>query len=248
MFILATICTWLAWVSMALAAPGPGGSAGFEGAPGFEGSWKAKVPGPSGQSGMPVTFTFTIKDGRTDGTVSTDERSFALVDVKIDGSTITFAVEGEEQNKYSGTLSGDEIRMQVKYPSHENGTRVWSFVAKKAEGRSEKAEEKTAESAGPSVDGEWEGEVPRGSGRTIEARFTLHADGEVLTGSAQAVGDVFPIEKGKIAGTSIAFRIAGTQGDYTGTVDADEIQMKVKYDGGESGRQTLPFVLRRVRD
>jgi hypothetical protein len=177
MFILATICTWLAWVSMALAAPGPGGSAGFEGAPGFEGSWKAKVPGPSGQSGMPVTFTFTFKDGRTDGTVSTDERSFALVDVKIDGSTITFAVEGEEQNKYSGTLSGDEIRMQVKYPSHENGTRVWSFVAnkvegrsekvegrsEKAEGRSEKAEERTAEGAGPSVDGEWEGGRSRGA-------------------------------------------------------------------------------------
>ena len=97
------------------------------------------------------------------------------------------------------------------------------------------------------VEGGWEGDVPRGGGRVIEARFTFHADGEILTGSAHAVGDDFPIEKGKIVGTSIAFRIAGTQGDYSGTVGADEIQMKVRYDGGESGRQTLPFVLKRVR-
>jgi hypothetical protein len=190
---------------------------------------------------MPVTFTFAIQDGKPSGSVSTDERSFALVDVKIDGATITFAVEGEEQNTYSGTLSGDEIKMQVKYPSHENGTRVWSFVAKRVP--SSEAAPVTA----ASVEGEWEGDVPRGGGRVIEARFTFHADGEHLTGSAHAVGDDFPIEKGKIAGTSIAFKIAGTQGDYTGTVGANVIQMKVKYDGGESGRQTLPFVLTRVR-
>jgi hypothetical protein len=113
---------------------------------------------------MPVTFTFTTTDDRTAGTVSVDERSFALVDVKIDDSTITFAVEGEEQNNYSGTLAGDEINMQVKYPSHENGTRGWSFVAKRA---AAPASSPTA----ASVDGEWEGDVPRGGGRVIEARF-----------------------------------------------------------------------------
>lgn len=221
---------WLAATSMAHAATG------------FRGAWTAKVPGPSGQSGLQVTFTFTIQDGKPGGSVSTGDRSFALVDVKIDESAITFAIEGEEQNKYSGTLSGDEIKMQVKYPSHENGTRVWSFVAKRV------SASESAVTGAAAVDGDWEGGVPRGGGRVIEARFTLHVDGEILSGNVYAVGDVFPIEKGKIAGNSIAFRIAGTQGDYSGIVDADEIQMKVKYDGGESGRQTLRFALKRAKN
>jgi hypothetical protein len=96
------------------------------------------------------------------------------------------------------------------------------------------------------VDGDWEGSVPRGGGRAIDARFTFHGDGGVLTGTVHAVNDEFPIDKGKISGDSIAFTVGGTQGQYSGVVNGDEIQMKVKYDGGEAGRQTLPFVLKRV--
>jgi hypothetical protein len=136
-------------------------------------------------------------------------------------------------------LSGDQIEFAVKYPSHENGTRIWSFVAKRAV--------QAGGGVAASVDGDWEGDVPRGGGRVIPARFTLHADGNALTGSVHAVNDEFPVEKGKISGASIAFRIGGTQGDYAGIVGDDEIQMKVKYDGGEAGRQTLPFVLKRVK-
>ena len=208
-------------------------------ASGFEGTWSAVIPGPSGQTGLPVTLVLTIADGKAGGSVSTADRTFALVDVKIDGQTIAFAIEGEEQNKYTGTLSGDQIKFQVKYPSHENGTRIWPFVATRARG--------AAAGAAPSVDGDWQGDVPRGGGRLIEARFTLHADGTVLTGSVHAVNDEFPIEKGRIAGTSISFKVGGTQGEYTGVISEDEIQMKVKYDGGESGRQTLPFILTRVK-
>lgn len=101
--------------------------------------------------------------------------------------------------------------------------------------------------AGPSVDGDWEGAVPRGGGRAIDARFTFHADGETLTGTVFAVNDEFPVEKGKISGASISFKVGGTQGEYSGVVNGDEIQMKVKFDGGEAGRQTLPFVLTRVK-
>jgi hypothetical protein len=98
---------------------------------GFEGSWTAKVPGPSGQNGLEATFTFHVGDAAA-GTVTAHGETYKLVDVKIDGSTVTFAIEGEEQNKYTGKLKGDEIQMQVKYPSSENGTRTWSFVAKRA--------------------------------------------------------------------------------------------------------------------
>ena len=207
-------------------------------ASGFEGAWSAVVPGPAGQTGPAVTLVFTMQDGKAGGTVSTGERTFALVDVKIDGQTIAFAVEGEEQNKYTGTLSGDQIKFQVKYPSHENGTRIWPFVAKRVV---------QGGGAAASVEGDWEGDVPRGGGRVIAARFMLHADGDVVTGTVYAVNDEFPVEKGKVAGVSISFKVGGTQGDYSGVVSGDEIQMKVKYDGGEAGRQTLPFVLKRVK-
>jgi len=213
---------------------------------GFEGTWSAVIPGPSGQTGLPVTLIFTIADGKPGGSVSTGERTFALVDVTIDGQTIAFAVEGEEQNKYTGTLAGDQIKFQVKYPSHENGTRIWPFVAKHVAPVAP-ARVETAAATAASVDGEWEGDVPRGGGRVIEARFTFHADGGALTGSVHAVGDDFPVEKGKLSGESISFKVGGTQGEYSGIVSGDEIQMKVKYDGGESGRQTIPFVLKRVR-
>jgi hypothetical protein len=207
-------------------------------ASGFEGTWTATVPGPSGQSGLPVTFVLHVSDSDASGTVSTNERTFALVDLKIDGQAIVFAIEGEEQNRFSGTLAGDVVRMQVKYPSHENGTRTWSFVMKRAPARAVDAR---------AVEGDWDGEVPRGSGRTIEARFSFRIDGGALGGTVHAVGDDFSIVKGTIDGMTIAFKVAGTEGDYSGTVGADEIRMKVKYDGGESGRQTLPFVLTRVR-
>jgi hypothetical protein len=207
-------------------------------ASGFEGTWSAVVPGPAGQTGPAVTLAFTVQDGKPGGSVSTGDRTFALVDVTIDGQTIAFAVEGEEQNKYTGTLAGDQIKFQVKYPSHENGTRIWPFVATRV-----------GQSAGNSVsvDGDWEGDVPRGGGRVIAARFTFRVEGGTLTGTVHAVGDEFPVEKGKISNRSIAFKIGGTQGEYSGVAAGDEIQMKVKYDGGEAGRQTLPFVLTRVK-
>jgi uncharacterized Zn-binding protein involved in type VI secretion len=208
-------------------------------ASGFEGTWSAVVPGPAGQTGPAVTLAFTVQDGKPGGSVSTGDRTFALVDVTIDGQTIAFAVEGEEQNKYTGTLAGDQIKFQVKYPSHENGTRIWPFVATRVgQSRGNPA----------SVDGDWEGDVPRGGGRVIAARFTFRVEGGTLTGTVHAVGDEFPVEKGTISNGSITFKIGGTQGDYSGVAAGDEIQMKVKYDGGEAGRQTLPFVLKRIRD
>jgi hypothetical protein len=220
-------------IALVLVCASPGRAAS-----GFDGKWTATVPGPSGQGGLPVTFIFTTENGKSGGSVSSGDQTFALVDVKIDGQTIAFAVQGEEQNRYTGTRAGDQIKMQVKYPSHENGTRVWSFVATRT----------ASIQAVGAVDGDWTGDVPRGGGRVISATFTLHADGSILTGSVQAVGDQFPIEKGKIDGASLSFRVGGTQGEYSGNLGTDEIQMKVKYDGGESGRQTLPFVLKRVSD
>ena len=205
---------------------------------GVAGSWTAKVPGPDGRARMEVTFTFAVDGSTTTGAVEANGQTFKQVDVKLDGATLSFAVEGEEQNRYVGTIAGDEIKMQVKYPSGENGARTWPFVMKRSS---------PSAGAGVTVDGAWVGEVPRGESRYITARFMLHADGSSLTGTVQAAGDEFPLVDGVIKGTVISFRVGATQGSYRGTVSVGEIQMKVQYDGGESGRVTLPFVLKRAR-
>jgi hypothetical protein len=208
---------------------------------GLEGSWSGKTPGPDGRTGPPVTFTFHANASKSTGTVLANGQTFNLVDVKLDGNTLTFAVEGEEQNKYRGTIAGDELKMQVKYPSGENGVRTWAFVLKR-----EASLPPAAAASRAAVDGDWQGEVPRGESRYIKARSVLHADGASLTGTVYALGDEFPIVDGTIKGQAIAFRVGTTTGEYSGTIGTDAIQMKVRYDGGESGRQTLPFVLTRT--
>jgi hypothetical protein len=170
-------------------------------------------------------------------------RTFSLVDVKLDGNTLTFAVEGEEQNKYRGTLAGDELEMQVTYSSGENGVRTWRFVLKR-----DASLPAPAAASPAAVDGTWQGQVPRGESRYITAQLVLHADGASLTGTVHALDDEFPIVDGTIKGQAIAFRVGTTKGEYTGIVGTDAIRMTVRYDGGENGRQTLPFVLTRTRE
>ena len=186
---------------------------------------------------MAVTFAFKSGDSPS-GTVAVQGgKTFDLVNVKIDGSAIAFQVEGEEQNLYSGQLSGDEVKMQVKYPSHENGTRVWSFIAKRAAPMT---------STAPDIDGDWTGDVPRGGGQTIAATFSFHRESPALTGSVHALDDDYPIVDGSINGNAMSFSVGTTKGKYSGVVDGTVIHMKVKYDGGENGRVTLPFDLKRA--
>ena len=207
--------------------------------PRLEGSWTGRVPGPDGRARLEVTFTFHLDGSTPSGSVDANGQRFKLVDVKLEGSALTFSVDGEEQNKYRGTIEDNEIKLQVTYPSGENGARTWPFVLKRAGAV-------RVGTAAP-VEGEWFGEVPRGESRYIKARFVLHADGAALTGTVYALDDEYPIVDGTIKGSAIVFRIGTTHGEYTGTVGTDEIQMKVKYDGGEAGRQTLPFLLKRTR-
>ena len=207
----------------AAAAPGSG----------FDGAWTGHVPGPNGQQALEAAFTFHVDGSKASGTVDANGQTIKLVDLTVDGSTIAFSVEGEEQNTYRGTLDGDRLQMHVTYSSHENGDRTWSFALTRAP-------------APAGIDGDWTGEVPRGGDRTIPARFSFRGDSARLSGSVNAVNEDFPLE-GRIDGDKITFTVAGTIGSYSGTVEGDAIRMTVKYDGGETGRITLPFVLTRVR-
>jgi hypothetical protein len=205
---------------------------------GPEGRWTAKVPGPNGQFTLDVVFTFKIDGSRLTGTASANGTEYNLVDASINGDRIAFGVDGEPA-RYSGKLAGNQLKMQVTFKSSENGARTWNFVAERAAGP--QAEDERA-----SIDGVWTGDVPRGAGRFIAARFELRADGSTLTGRVHALEDEFPITNGTIAGAHIAFNVGETKGDYSGELVGDTIRMKVKYNGGENGRVTLDFVLTRA--
>lgn len=224
----------LSMIAVLLMAPGVCAAA----AP-IDGAWNAKVPTPNGQASFDVVFTLRMDGPTLTGTAAAaGGQPYDLVNTKISGDVIAFAVDGEPA-EYTGSLSGDEIKMEVTFKSSENGTRKWSFIARRSLAPQSQAE-------GPSIDGDWTGDVPRGGGRFIAATFTFHADGTTLTGHVSAVGDEFPLVNGTIAGARIAFRAGNTQGDYSGELDGDTIHMKVKYNGGESGRQTIDFVLKRA--
>ena len=117
---------------------------------------------------------------------------------------------------------------------------VPSFVSKRVTGPDAPVEQ-------ASIDGEWTGEVPRGGSRFIAADFQFHVHGSTLTGRVHALDDDFPLTNATIAGSRLAFNIGETKGDFTGELSGDTIRMKVKYSGGENGRQTLDFVLTRVK-
>jgi hypothetical protein len=97
---------------------------------GVDGSWAADVPIPNGQRGIAVTFTFHVDGSTLGGTVSTNGSTFDLVNTRVDGNRISFMIDGESE-RFTGSVDGDDIKMQVTYTSSENGTRTWSFVAKR---------------------------------------------------------------------------------------------------------------------
>ena len=209
------------------------------GAPGpIDGAWAAKVPTPNGQGSLDVVFTFKPDGSKLTGTAAKGGGTSNLVDTSISGDTIGFAIEGEPE-RFTGTVAGDEIAMEVTFKSRENGDRTWSFVARRAVAAKVEAGE-------PSLDGEWTGEVPRGGSRFIAADFEFHVDGKTLTGRVRAVDEEFEVN-GTVEGPRIAFTVGSTAGDYSGELAGDTIKMKVKYNGGEAGRQTLGFVLTRVK-
>ena len=103
-----------------------------------------------------------------------------------------------------------------------------------------------APQSAPSIEGAWRGEIPRGGSRYAAADFEFHVEGSTLTGRVHALDLQFPVVNGTIAGSRIGFNIGETKGDYTGELAGDSIRMKVKYSGGENGRQTFDFVLTRA--
>jgi len=115
----------LALVSCALAV------AAF--AAGVDGKWTYETQGRNG----PQTGTITLKaDGATlSGTVSGRGGDTEIADGKVDGNNISFSVTREMQGnkftmRYSGTVSGDELKLKIERPS-QNGPTTVEVTAKR---------------------------------------------------------------------------------------------------------------------
>jgi hypothetical protein len=80
------------------------------------GKWTAQVPGREGQT-REQTFNLKADGDHLTGTVSGRQRETPISDGKISGDTISFTVKMEYngnsvEQKYSGTISGDEIKFK----------------------------------------------------------------------------------------------------------------------------------------
>jgi hypothetical protein len=88
-------------------------------AAGIDGKWTASMDTPNGP--RTTTFTFKADGDKLTGTMSGRNGDTPIEDGKIDGNNIsftrTFERNGEKmQMKYTGTLSGDELKLKVSTP------------------------------------------------------------------------------------------------------------------------------------
>ncbi|MBC8164401.1 MAG: hypothetical protein H7Y20_00870 [Bryobacteraceae bacterium] len=85
------------------------------------------------------------------------------------------------------------------------------------------------------VDGKWTASMTGPNGQSREVTFNLKADGDKLTGTMSGRQGDQPIEDGKIDGKNISF--SRTMGErkmsYKGSIEGDELKMKVSTAGGE---------------
>lgn len=85
----------------------------------IDGKWTATMEGQNGP--MTTTFNFKADGDKLTGTVSGRNGDAPIEDGKIDGNNISFVRtmerNGEKmQMKYTGTLSGDELKLKVTTP------------------------------------------------------------------------------------------------------------------------------------
>jgi len=80
------------------------------------GKWTAQVPSRSGQT-REQTFTFKVDGDKVNGAISGRQGDIAISEGKLSGDAISFTVKMEYngnsvEQKYTGTISGDEIKFK----------------------------------------------------------------------------------------------------------------------------------------
>jgi hypothetical protein len=108
------------------------------------------------------------------------------------------------------------------------------------------ASPQTSGDAATNISGNWSGDIPRGGGNVVHADFDFEVNDHTLGGIVHALDLDLPVKNGKIEGNHVSFNIGDSKGDYSGEIEGDVIRMTVKYSGGETGRVTLDFLVKRV--
>jgi hypothetical protein len=105
------------------------------------GKWVFEQPG---RGGNPVKVTLTLKaeGGKLTGNVSRPGRDgnameTAITDGKVDGNNVSFKTTmqgggGQFTSEYTGTLSGDDLKLTVQRPGRDGNVQKNEVVAKRA--------------------------------------------------------------------------------------------------------------------
>ena len=96
------------------------------------GSWKATIETPNGN--MESTFMFKVDGVKLTGTVTSAQMGEAVIsDGKVDGDGVSFVVKRSTPNgefiiNYKGTVSGDELKLNISIPAID---RTFDMTAKR---------------------------------------------------------------------------------------------------------------------
>jgi hypothetical protein len=92
------------------------------------GKWKASGQGPNGGDGFELEFVFKKTGEKISGTAAGPMGEMPIIDVQVDGSKISFTVDGGEMKiLHKGEISGNEMKLKV-----EIGDRSMDLNAKRS--------------------------------------------------------------------------------------------------------------------
>ena len=106
------------------------------------GKWVYEQPGRGGGDPVKVTVTLKASGGSLSGNISRPGRDgnameTPITDGKVDGNNVTFKTSQQMGGNaitvdYSGTMSGDELKLKITRPGRDGNPMTTEFTAKRA--------------------------------------------------------------------------------------------------------------------
>ena len=105
------------------------------------GKWVYELPGRGGGNPVQVTLSLKAEGSQLTGTVSRPGRNgnmeSEISDGKVSGNDISFKTTmqfggNSMTSEYSGTLSGDELKLKVTSPGRDGNMMTREFTAKRS--------------------------------------------------------------------------------------------------------------------
>ena len=210
MFIRTTI---LALVCLSAAAAGD-----------VTGTWNVTATTPKGREHK-VQMVLKDEGGKLVGTMSSEQGSIALQDLKLAGDELSYRIPASGGYVVKLTVAGAEM----------NGT----FTA--ADGAAGKVTASRAAAAkAVSVAGHWNCDVKSGSGRLYKLQLDLAEEGGKLSGAITRSDGSAPVDDAKLEGNELSFKVAADGTVYTVklTVEGETLKGSYTSPAGEGGSVT----------